>query len=867
MTRMDPLRAAVIGTRRHVSLALVLLAAGCVDDAREPATAGWAPGPQADMKHALFFLRFIDGGHGSHPGLSDELKLDSFELSVTTAAHTVRSHLSLRIRNPGDVQGEALMRLPIPPGAAVTGLVLHDGTRRISGTFVDHDRRNALSVHDRAPVLVTWAGPDWIDVSVFPIEPRRDRTIELTWVEPTATSGGNRWYRIPVLAHQGREVHWPRALVVDGKRMNRAGRTWIPLAGSAPTQAVVNAAGDPHSYAFSLSEPSTPARLVLIADTSYRMSAAARERQRALIGDLLNRLPSDARITLLTADWDVEVLAQNTGIEEGRRSLQRLAAIPSAGALDLEYSLLVALDHARALGARNLVFLGGAQEGFHRDFHSVPLRRMHEEGRALTILFAGGRQEVLDVASLSGGLWAHWDLAEAVPATVAAALRPRPSFVPSHEEAMFPLQTVTGEIRWFTRFVPGAAGVPSSEEAHDLRTLWTRARASSPADGQPKDPGLTYEVLTPRTSLLVLGGVAGHADWNPETHNAPGSASEPSPPGVLAGQLPPKPSLLNDAGDGICLASRDRRPRDIDSDEWIRRTLPKSPEHIFSIEPILQDEEDNHVGTASPAQLDRAVSRGLRTQVVLTGTVRGDINPVEVGRVLRRHLPEVRYCYETQSRKQPGWLRVEFLVTDLDVVPRFHMEADLGSRPVMSCVASVSAAWMFPHACRRAATGVEALFVFGPSNSRKLPVPRPDEAGVTTWVDWSEQTDYTPKRVSSPFEKALVEWNGKGTEKARLGRAAQTLCAPEPADAGTLAWWTAERFLRGRCADDRALPLVTTLLRAAGTPRLAVRLGSERARHKPELVESKWRSWGIANDADRLAILTRLRTQTPSPGR
>jgi hypothetical protein len=80
-----------------------------------------AIGQEPELDEARFFARL--------PGseTQQELRLDAFSVEVTTGVHAVRSRLDITVKNPGKDQVEAVMRLPIPPGAAVTRAVLYVG--------------------------------------------------------------------------------------------------------------------------------------------------------------------------------------------------------------------------------------------------------------------------------------------------------------------------------------------------------------------------------------------------------------------------------------------------------------------------------------------------------------------------------------------------------------------------------------------------------------------------------------------------------------------------------------------------------------------------------------------------------------------
>ena len=70
----------------------------------------------------------------------------------------------------------------------------------------------------RDPALVTWAGPGWIGVSIYPLEKNRSRRFELEWVEPAAEVEGRVLYHAPAVS-EGERVVGHAAVTVDGRRI------------------------------------------------------------------------------------------------------------------------------------------------------------------------------------------------------------------------------------------------------------------------------------------------------------------------------------------------------------------------------------------------------------------------------------------------------------------------------------------------------------------------------------------------------------------------------------------------------------------------------------------------------------------------
>jgi hypothetical protein len=148
-----------LGRRLGLGLSLTLGLAFCslLDACRiEPAPFERTP-PGGPTSGPRFFAR-------TAAGEVQPLSLRNLAVRVTTQPGTVRSHLSLEIAGPPTGEKlEAVLRLAIPPGAAVTGAVLWVDGHPMTGAFVERERARAvyrsIVARRRDPALVTWDGP------------------------------------------------------------------------------------------------------------------------------------------------------------------------------------------------------------------------------------------------------------------------------------------------------------------------------------------------------------------------------------------------------------------------------------------------------------------------------------------------------------------------------------------------------------------------------------------------------------------------------------------------------------------------------------------------------------------------------------
>jgi hypothetical protein len=339
---------------RALGLVIVVSAVACakkpeVDEPREP----------VDLAEAVFTSL------GDGPGPESQLELADFDLEVTTSGPLAKSHVALALRNASRNRVEAKVRLPVPPGAAVTAAALQVGSRMVPARFVEKKRAaeiyGQIVSRRRDPLLVAWDGPDALSLSVFPLEPGQTRRIEIDWVEPIATRDGHRWYRVPVVGHQGKLVGLPDRIRVNGSSARPVGSArdpatrWLSL-GAAPL-GPWEVEGYRQVVPMESPRPQ-PQSLVLMLETSSAMTEASRDHQVEIAHAILAAIPAQTRVTLLAVDWLVQAMAEDATIEEARQVLDRWSDIPLAGALFPQRVLVAASQIAGRVDARALVFVG-----------------------------------------------------------------------------------------------------------------------------------------------------------------------------------------------------------------------------------------------------------------------------------------------------------------------------------------------------------------------------------------------------------------------------------------------------------------------------------------------------------------------------
>lgn len=104
----------------------------------------------------------------------------------------------------------------------------------------------------------------------------------------------------------------------------------------------------------------------------------------------------------------------------------------------------------------------------------------------------------------------------------------------------------------------------------------------------------------------------------------------------------------------------------------------------------------------------------------LVPEVSGSLSPDMVRRVVRRHLNQVRYCYEIALRQTPGLegeVRVSFTIAADGSVSVTNVVANtVGSPEVAACIASRPRTWRFPQPEGGGNVVVNQTFVFAPAS-------------------------------------------------------------------------------------------------------------------------------------------------------
>jgi TonB family protein len=591
---------------------------------------------------------------------------------------------------------------------------------------------------------------------------------------------------------------------------------------------------------------------VLVAETSTAMTAVDRRQQRTAIGTVLAALPAASKVTLLAADWDISALAEKADPATAKQALDQLDAVVSAGALHLERALTAAAARAGDSGAAALLFVGRGLDSFSGDAVHGPLAELRQAGLRLSFVatheipapladaaaLTGG--EVLDVAALGR---------EVAPLVAALRARPSPPALAARGVDWHPLETVTGETVWMGRAleIPGAAaGGPAIAvaDAADLVPLWDRARLAWSEHADRADRSRTT-ALTPLRALLVLeteyeykrfGLFAPEEQRDVAATGSRDSAVGRDAAGVL-GAL-----VGNQIGEAYSVGGLGLIGTGASGGGAGEGTIGLG--NLGTI--------GKGGGGGNGSGFGRGASglggRRARLPEVEPGqaTVRGPLEREIIRRIVRRHINEVKYCYEQQLVRKPdlgGRILVQFTIAPSGQVIASALEnSTMGDARVEGCAIQAVRRWEFPGARAGGITSVVVPFVMtpgaGPASLPPALMPAPPASPAA--------------EPDLPTEQALAALAEKGALAARVEEIASLLGLDRTSDPESLAWMIDRRNPVGR-----EVLLVARLLVAAHRTADAIRVLSEWAPTMPAATAEELRRMGAGPSATEVLALSR----------
>jgi Ca-activated chloride channel family protein len=136
------------------------------------------------------------------PGGRLALPVESVDIQTTIEGQVATTHVTQVFRNETGVTLEGTYLFPIPRGASVSDFAIWDGDRRLAGEVRPRDE--ARRIYDgivrrrRDPGLLEYAGEELFQASIFPINPRSTKKLELTYTQVLRAEGGTVGYRYPL---------------------------------------------------------------------------------------------------------------------------------------------------------------------------------------------------------------------------------------------------------------------------------------------------------------------------------------------------------------------------------------------------------------------------------------------------------------------------------------------------------------------------------------------------------------------------------------------------------------------------------------------------------------------------------------------
>ncbi|MCS6915685.1 MAG: TonB family protein [Myxococcota bacterium] len=83
-----------------------------------------------------------------------------------------------------------------------------------------------------------------------------------------------------------------------------------------------------------------------------------------------------------------------------------------------------------------------------------------------------------------------------------------------------------------------------------------------------------------------------------------------------------------------------------------------------------------------------------------TAEVRGSLDKELIRRIIRRHINEVKFCYEKELTRNPnlqGRVMIQFTIANTGaVISSIVQSSTMGSPPVEQCIAAAVRRWEFP---------------------------------------------------------------------------------------------------------------------------------------------------------------------------
>ncbi|MFM9058506.1 MAG: VIT and vWA domain-containing protein [Planctomycetaceae bacterium] len=130
------------------------------------------------------------------------LEVRRHHVTVTIKGQVATTEVDQAFFNPNDVRLEGTYLFPVPRGAKIDSFAMDIDGKLTEAELLDAAK--ARSIYEdivrrmKDPALLEYAGQDLFKVRIFPIEPRREKRVKLTYTQLLTADGGLVEYRYPL---------------------------------------------------------------------------------------------------------------------------------------------------------------------------------------------------------------------------------------------------------------------------------------------------------------------------------------------------------------------------------------------------------------------------------------------------------------------------------------------------------------------------------------------------------------------------------------------------------------------------------------------------------------------------------------------
>ncbi|MGA9772179.1 MAG: VIT domain-containing protein [Blastocatellia bacterium] len=127
------------------------------------------------------------------------LNIKSVKITIKVDSQVATTKVEQVFENTTPYRLEGAYFFPIPESASLSDFAIYDGDKRMSGEVVE--KAKARQIYNEIvrrmidPGLLEYVGKDLFQASVFPIEPRSTKKIDLTYTQVLRSEGGTISYR------------------------------------------------------------------------------------------------------------------------------------------------------------------------------------------------------------------------------------------------------------------------------------------------------------------------------------------------------------------------------------------------------------------------------------------------------------------------------------------------------------------------------------------------------------------------------------------------------------------------------------------------------------------------------------------------